>query len=63
MDSRVDRGRVSRPAFLVTFGTRTEQLYIVYEGRLVNRALGQYEGYPLEKSEWPSAFEGIDARS
>lgn len=35
----------------------------VYEGRLVNRELGQYKGYPLERSEWPSAFEGIDAES
>ena len=35
----------------------------VYEGRLVNREMGQYKGYPLEKSEWPSAIEGIDAGS
>lgn len=35
----------------------------VYEGRLVNREMGQYKGYPLEESEWPSGFEGIDARS
>ena len=33
----------------------------VYEGRLVNRELGQYKGYPLERSEWPPAFEGTDA--
>ena len=32
----------------------------VYEGRLVNRELGQYKGYPLENSEWPSTFEGTD---
>lgn len=35
----------------------------VYEGRLVNREMGQYKGYPLEESEWPSAIEGIDAGS
>lgn len=34
----------------------------VYEGRLVNRGRGEYKGYPLERSEWPAAFEGIDAR-
>jgi hypothetical protein len=25
----------------------------VYEGRLVNRELGEYKGYPLEREEWP----------
>lgn len=25
----------------------------VYEGRLINRELGQYKGYPLERNEWP----------
>lgn len=25
----------------------------VYEGRLVNRELGQYKGYPLDLDEWP----------
>ena len=33
----------------------------VYEGRLVNSGRGEYKGYPLERSEWPAAFEGIDA--
>jgi hypothetical protein len=27
-----------------------------YEGRLVNRELGQYKGYPLRPEEWP---EGV----
>jgi hypothetical protein len=26
---------------------------VVYEGRLVNRELGQYKGYPLDTEEWP----------
>lgn len=25
----------------------------VYEGRLVNRELGEYKGYPLRPEEWP----------
>lgn len=25
----------------------------VYEGRLINQELGEYKGYPLERSEWP----------
>lgn len=25
----------------------------VYEGRLVNRELGHYKGYPLTSDEWP----------
>ena len=25
----------------------------VYEGRLLNRELGEYKGYPLEREEWP----------
>ena len=25
----------------------------VYEGRLVNREIGSYKGYPLDKLEWP----------
>ncbi len=29
----------------------------VYEGMLLNKELGQYKGYPLERDEWPS---GID---
>ncbi len=35
----------------------------VFEGRLVNRELGQYKGYPLERSEWPADFEAIHAAS
>ncbi|MBV9497632.1 MAG: hypothetical protein JOZ54_25580 [Acidobacteria bacterium] len=26
---------------------------VVYEGRLINRELGEYKGYPLEQNEWP----------
>lgn len=29
---------------------------IVYEGRLVNPALGEYKGYPLRLEEWPERF-------
>jgi len=25
----------------------------VYEARLINRELGEYKGYPLERDEWP----------
>lgn len=28
----------------------------LYEGRLVNRELGQYKGYPLESNEWPEGM-------
>jgi hypothetical protein len=31
---------------------------LVYEARLVNRELGEYKGYPLNKTEWP---EGLDS--
>jgi len=31
----------------------------VYEGRLVNRGLGQYKGYPLEPAEWPEGIEKL----
>jgi hypothetical protein len=24
------------------------------EGRLINRELGEYKGYPLERDEWPA---------
>jgi len=30
---------------------------LIYEARLVNRELGEYKGYPLNKTEWP---EGLD---
>lgn len=29
---------------------------IVYEGRLVNQELGQYKGWPLDRSEWPEGM-------
>jgi len=29
---------------------------IVYEGRLVNRELGEYKGYPLDSDEWPQGL-------
>ena len=29
----------------------------VFEGRLVNRELGSYKGYPLNKNEWPRGIE------
>ena len=32
---------------------------VVYEGRLVNRELGEYKGYPLEKIEWPAGVERL----
>ena len=31
----------------------------VYEGRLINRELGEYKGYPLERDEWPSEITRI----
>jgi len=31
----------------------------VYEGRLVNRELGWYKGYPLARDEWPPGLEDI----
>lgn len=31
----------------------------VYEGRLVNRELGEYKGYPLSRDEWPQGIEEI----
>lgn len=31
---------------------------LVYEGRLVNRQLGQYKGYPLRQDEWPRGING-----
>ncbi len=34
---------------------------VVYEGRLVNRGLGEYKGYPLEEDGWPSGIEEIYA--
>ena len=29
----------------------------VFEGRLVNRELGSYRGYPIDKDEWPRGIE------
>lgn len=31
----------------------------VYEGRLVNRGLGEYKGYPLEPGEGPEGLEDV----
>lgn len=28
----------------------------VFEGRLTNRGLGAYKGYPLDRGEWPKAL-------
>lgn len=33
----------------------------VFEGRLTNKALGEYKGYPLCKREWPRGIEDIYA--
>ena len=32
----------------------------VYEGRLVNKELGQYKGYPLDGDEWPTGWESVE---
>ena len=32
---------------------------VVFEGRLVNRTLGDYKGYPLAEDEWPHGIESI----
>ena len=29
----------------------------VYEARLVNRELGEYKGYPLNRNEWPKGMD------
>lgn len=29
---------------------------VCYEGRLVNRELGEYKGYQLERNEWPEGL-------
>lgn len=29
----------------------------VFEGRLVNREIGSYKGYPIDKDEWPRGIE------
>ena len=34
---------------------------IVFEGRLLNSGNGEYKGYPLDKSEWPSGIEELYA--
>jgi hypothetical protein len=31
----------------------------VYEGRLVNRGLGEYKGYPLEPGEEPPTLDEL----
>lgn len=35
---------------------------LVFEGRLVNRAIGACKGYPLQRAEWPDRIEDIYAR-
>ncbi len=32
----------------------------VYEGRLVNKGLREYKGYPLRREEWPKGLEQCD---
>jgi hypothetical protein len=32
---------------------------VVYEARLVNQVLGQYKGYPLDRSEWPEKLNQV----
>ena len=32
---------------------------VVFEGRLVNRELGKYKGYPLEADEWPLGIDNV----
>ena len=36
---------------------------IVFEARLVNREIGSYEGYPLDKEEWPRGIEQVYAET
>jgi hypothetical protein len=38
-----------------------EQDGVVYEGRLVNRGLGQYKGYPLEPGQGPRGLSDLYA--
>ncbi len=33
---------------------------VVYEARLVNRGLGQYKGWQLNRDEWPDGIDEID---
>ena len=33
----------------------------VFEGRLTNKVLGEYKGYPLERDEWPRGIEDMHA--
>ena len=35
----------------------------VFEGRLVNKGLGEYKGYPLDRDEWPRGIEDMYAKS
>ena len=35
----------------------------VFEGRLVNKGLGEYKGYPLDRDEWPRGIEDMHAKS
>lgn len=34
---------------------------VIYEGRLVNRGLGQYKGYPLEQGQGPKGLDTLYA--
>ena len=36
---------------------------IVFEARLVNCEIGSYEGYPLDKEEWPRGIEQVYAET
>ena len=36
---------------------------IVFEGRLINKGLGEYKGYPLDRDEWPRGIEDMHAKS
>jgi hypothetical protein len=36
---------------------------IVFEARLVNRGLGQYKGWQLQREEWPDGIDAFDWNS
>lgn len=33
---------------------------VVYEARLINREIGEYKGYPLQRDEWPEGLDGLE---
>ena len=35
----------------------------IFEGRLVNRGIGSYKGYPLGDDEWPDGIESLYAET